>query len=228
MANNRASTDDGLYRDLTGSATVTLRSTIVHSVPERSACGGAVGVFAGDHNLSDDSSCGFTEPTDKVADARLGALANDGGPTDTHALGAGSAAIGSGATCPATDQRGVARDAACDIGAFEYRAPTLTVSTSVVNDQGGTAEPAEFGVHVRSGGVDVGGSPAPGSGGTGYTLAPGTFQVAADALRGYTFAYGGACARRRQRRARRGRGGDVHDRGQRSGADAQQERQRDA
>jgi hypothetical protein len=59
----------------------------------------------------------------------------------------------------------------------------------VVNDQGGTAEAAEFTVHVRSNGTDVAGSPGTPS----YTLAPGAFQVAADALRSYTFAYGGAC-----------------------------------
>jgi len=186
LSNNRASTDDGLFRDLTGSATVTLRSTIVHSVPERSACGGNTAVFLGDHNLSDDSSCGFTDPTDKLADARLGGLANNGGPTDTHALGAGSAAIGAGASCPATDQRGVARDAACDMGAFEYRAPVLTVVTTVVNDHGFNDVPSDFTVRVA-------GNAAPGSAGTTYTLVPGTYVVAADARRGYTFAYGGAC-----------------------------------
>ena len=60
----------------------------------------------------------------------LGPLQDNGGPTFTHALLAGSPAIdarnpaapGSGGNaCEATDQRGVARPqgAACDIGAFE-------------------------------------------------------------------------------------------------------------
>src|SRR4029450_8834379 len=52
----------------------------------------------------------------------LDALAlNAPGTTQTHALQAGSPAINSGdnATCPATDQRGVARQGTCDIGAYE-------------------------------------------------------------------------------------------------------------
>lgn len=58
----------------------------------------------------------------------LGALAFNGGPTQTHALGTGSAAIDTGlnAVCDfapvsSLDQRGVARPVAsdCDVGAFE-------------------------------------------------------------------------------------------------------------
>jgi RHS repeat-associated protein len=56
--------------------------------------------------------------------ANLGPLQNNGGPTLTHALLSGSPAINAGTNtgCPATDQRGYARDAACDIGAYEYGA----------------------------------------------------------------------------------------------------------
>lgn len=55
----------------------------------------------------------------------LAPLANNGGPTFTHALVTGSPAIdAAGPNCPppATDQRGVSRpqDLACDIGAFEF------------------------------------------------------------------------------------------------------------
>jgi CSLREA domain-containing protein len=54
---------------------------------------------------------------------RIGPLADNGGPTWTHALLAGSPAIdaASDADCPATDQRGVARPrgAGCDIGSYE-------------------------------------------------------------------------------------------------------------
>ena len=55
--------------------------------------------------------------------AKLGNLADNGGPTLTHALLSGVLAIDAGdpATCTAADQRGVSRpqDIACDIGAFE-------------------------------------------------------------------------------------------------------------
>jgi hypothetical protein len=54
----------------------------------------------------------------------LGPLADNGGPTQTHALLPGSPAIDAGdnTACPATDQRGVTRPlgAACDIGAYEF------------------------------------------------------------------------------------------------------------
>jgi hypothetical protein len=62
-------------------------------------------------------------------DPRLGPLADNGGPTKTHALLAGSPAIDAGdnALCPPEDQRGAARPtdgngtgiAVCDLGAFE-------------------------------------------------------------------------------------------------------------
>lgn len=62
----------------------------------------------------------------------LQALADNGGPTLTMALSAGSPAIDNGAAgCPATDQRGELRnDEQCDIGAFEYVISQLDVNPS--------------------------------------------------------------------------------------------------
>jgi len=76
------------------------------------------------YNISDDASCQLTEPTDlQNTDPLLGLLQDNGGPTETHALLPGSPAIDSGdnGTCPAVDQRGVARPqgAGCDRGAVE-------------------------------------------------------------------------------------------------------------
>ena len=79
-------------------------------------------------------TCGFDQPTDQV-NASAGALAlgplqDNGGPTETHALGAGSVAIDVIAVdaCldadgePLTDdQRGFPRDSMCDVGAFEVQ-----------------------------------------------------------------------------------------------------------
>jgi hypothetical protein len=62
-------------------------------------------------------------------DPRLAALADNGGPTQTQALEAGSPAIdavpASSAGCAATDQRGVSRPqgGGCDIGAYEHAPP---------------------------------------------------------------------------------------------------------
>ena len=62
----------------------------------------------------------------------------------------------------------------------------LTVVTTVINDHGFNDVPSDFTVRVA-------GNAAPGSAGTTYTLVPGDYVVSADARRGYTFAYGGAC-----------------------------------
>ena len=115
-------------------ATLTLTDTIVDGgLPVNcSATGG--GIVSSGSNLDSDSSCGLTAPGDiNGRSALLGPLANNGGPTQTQALGVGSPAIDaviSRCPPPATDQRGVSRPqgAACDIGAFEAppRRPTST------------------------------------------------------------------------------------------------------
>jgi uncharacterized repeat protein (TIGR01451 family) len=62
----------------------------------------------------------------------LGVLASNGGAMQTDALLAGSPAIGAaiGGSCPATDERGVARPAACDSGAFQTALADLTITVS--------------------------------------------------------------------------------------------------
>ena len=83
---------------------------------------GAVAINSLGNNVFTDASCGSEASDQIVADAGLDGLADNGGPTLTHALLAGSPAIDAAnpAVCPVVDQRGVARDAACDVGAFEY------------------------------------------------------------------------------------------------------------
>ena len=82
------------------------------------------------HNIeSPGNTCGFDpDGSDQVSvsadDLKLGELADNGGPTMTHALGEGSVAID---VIPAddceveTDQRGEPRDSMCDVGAFEVQ-----------------------------------------------------------------------------------------------------------
>ena len=74
-------------------------------------------------------------------DPRLHALADNGGPTPTMALGAGSAAIDAALSpiCPMVDQRGIVRPfgAGCDVGAYESdqldeSPPVLTVPAGIV------------------------------------------------------------------------------------------------
>jgi len=84
--------------------------------------------ITGDHNLSDDNTCGFGDTghgADNVTNLLLGPLANNGGLTMTHLPQAGSAAIDAGNSngAPSTDQRGVPRPrfAGVDVGAVEYQ-----------------------------------------------------------------------------------------------------------
>ena len=81
---------------------------------------------SGGHNLFSDAPVLPLRTTDRInTDPRLGPLADNGGPTFTHALLPGSPAIDAGITAPGvtSDQRGVPRPqgAAPDIGAFEVR-----------------------------------------------------------------------------------------------------------
>ena len=91
---------------------------------ERFASGTAANVVSGGNNLIQDGSCSPVASDQINSAAQIGPLANNGGPTWTHALLAGSPAIDAGndATCPATDQRGVNRPQGthCDIGSYEY------------------------------------------------------------------------------------------------------------
>ena len=102
-------------------------------------CGGSVLMSSGDHNVeTPGDTCGFDQPNDQVkvsAEAlALGPLRDNGGPTETHALGAGSIALDMipRAECLdamdeplTTDQRGMPRPETggtmCDVGAFELQ-----------------------------------------------------------------------------------------------------------
>src|SRR3989344_2176477 len=72
---------------------------------------------------------------------------------------------------------------------------TLTVVKNVSNNNGGSAVPGSFNIHVKSGGSDVTGSPQAGSAsGTVYTLAGGAYTVSEDAVSGYTGSFSQSCS----------------------------------
>jgi CSLREA domain-containing protein len=120
----------GVY-DSTTPAT-TLANTLLAS-NELGNCAG--NLTDGNHNLSFGVSAGCPAGF-AHGDPKLGSLADNGGPTQTQALQAGSAAIdqvpATGAGCPTTDQRGVARPSgtACDVGAYELAPPTAGTSAA--------------------------------------------------------------------------------------------------
>jgi hypothetical protein len=94
------------------------------------------------HNLVQDGSCQVDDLSNINSDPKLGPLADNGGPTWTHALLPGSPAIDAGVGGgPTIDQRGVPRPqgAACDIGAFEVE---YRVVTNNANDGDGSLRQA--------------------------------------------------------------------------------------
>lgn len=100
--------------------TATLKNTIVANNTGGN-CAGTTTITSNGNNLDSANSCGFAAASDITnQDPLLGTLANNGGPTQTRELLAGSPAIDAGNNCPPTDQRGAIRPSnGCDIGAFE-------------------------------------------------------------------------------------------------------------
>ena len=130
-ANSADGTGGGIY---VASGTVNLKNTIVANSVSGGDFGGA-GVTSLGYNLDSDGTGALGATGDlSNTDPLLGPLQDNGGPTFTHALLAGSPAIDAGdnTDCPAKDQRGVARpldgdgdgNAICDIGSYEYSPPS--------------------------------------------------------------------------------------------------------
>ncbi|MCB9850961.1 MAG: hypothetical protein H6817_09695 [Phycisphaerales bacterium] len=121
-----------LLESLSGYGTpfVDLQNVLIGEQASGAGCLARAGtIVSRGHNLDSDGTCNLDSNGDiSFGFANLGPLADNGGPTFTHALLPGSDAIdaGSSAACLAdpvggVDQRGYARSQglACDIGAFE-------------------------------------------------------------------------------------------------------------
>ena len=193
-----------------GTGDLTLTSSILVNSGTAGNCVNVGGTIVdGGYNLTDDSTCGFTNGVngDIVGqDPHLGPLAGNGGPTRTMALLLGSPAIDSvpdaSGICPATDQRGYSRTTTggfCDTGAFEYQdpqvisftGPTQTTYTygdnpfTVSADGGDSGSPVTFSVDSGSAGVcGYGGT----NGATITITGAGTCTVNADQATGNGYA----------------------------------------
>ena len=123
LGNAGGSAAGGGLGSRTGQATSSL--TLTNSIVAGNSPAGCGLVKDGGHNLTfPDTTCPGVN-----ADPLLGPLADNGGLTQTQALGDASPAIDAVPTadagCEAADQRGIARPfgPACDIGAFEVSRP---------------------------------------------------------------------------------------------------------
>ena len=117
------------------------------------------------YNVSDDSSCGFTngvkgDIVGALGSIVLGAPADNGGPTETMAIQPKSPAVdaipATSGLCPSTDQRGFSRATAggsdCDAGSYEYQDPqTVTFNGPTQTKVGYGASPVVSGTGGGSG-----------------------------------------------------------------------------
>jgi CSLREA domain-containing protein len=146
VSNSTISNNTGFFESggINGDTTsTTLKNTIVannlgeNGLPSGKDC--SEFMTDGGYNLDSGTSCGFTTEKNSLSstDPVLGPLADNGGPTKTHALLEGSPAIDKGNRFGATtDQRGLPRPSnfvgivnaadGSDIGAFELQAPDTT------------------------------------------------------------------------------------------------------
>jgi len=107
----------------------------------------------GDANSAGGLQNGVNNNLVGVSNPGLAALGNYGGPTQTIALLSGSPALGAGTAtnAPSTDQRGLPRNGAIDIGAFQSQGYTVTaVSGSNQQATVGTAFASPLTVQITA------------------------------------------------------------------------------
>ncbi len=121
MSGNSAGEGGAMYSvDVFSPAQPVFQGSVVAYSLSGGNCGGQ-GVVAGPDSFSDDLTCGDAQPITPGVDFDVD-LSDNGGPTLTHAIRAGSPAVDAAGDCGlAADQRGFARDdGPCDSGSVEF------------------------------------------------------------------------------------------------------------
>jgi len=133
FSGNSASTSGG---GISNNGTLNYANTIIANSTAGGDCSNSGTIGTNTNNLVENSGCFAALSGDPL----LSALGSYGGGNQTFALQTGSSAIDAGdnATCAASpvnglDQRGVARDASCDIGSYEYVAPADAIAPTVTS-----------------------------------------------------------------------------------------------
>lgn len=130
ITDNDAIFGGGVFNVVGGGGKVYFSNTIIGDNDPGGDCFGDPFDSLG-YNLDSDATCSLVAAGDlSGVEPLFGPLQDNGGPTLTHALTAGSPAVNAGnpsipgsggAACESTDQRGVFRPqlSACDIGSYE-------------------------------------------------------------------------------------------------------------
>jgi hypothetical protein len=184
LAANQATSGDGGNIETSGQGeNTTLTDTILAAGSARREGPNCFGpIVSGGDNLESTTpdQCGLTGAGDQVgANPLLGALGNNGGPTDTMALPPGSLAIGHGACAAAlnmVDQRGLPRpgvgETACDTGAYEFQFDPTAVTVTCAPGPIGFGTPTTCAASVTD---QVGAGATPPSGIVTFTSTAGSF-----------------------------------------------------
>lgn len=146
-----------------GSATVAIVNSIVDGTCAVETDTSAI--VSGGGNVGTDASCALGDPSDQVvSDAGLRPLADNGGPTLTHALVPSSPALDAGTAATVDpvqfDQRGAPRPeegdgvdpAEADAGAVEMSFADLSVEKSVDDDAPTVGDEVEYTIEVTNDG----------------------------------------------------------------------------
>ncbi len=131
FSSNHADGGSGLFgAAIAGGTSLTITNTLFQNDTSMD-CGAPMTCQDGSSNGANDIQwpskhvvCSGADPAcatgTMFADAQLGALADNGGPTKTALPASGSPAKGAGSNCPSTDQRGNTRPSSgCTVGAVE-------------------------------------------------------------------------------------------------------------
>ncbi|MFI5282274.1 MAG: beta strand repeat-containing protein [Candidatus Dormibacterales bacterium] len=183
FSGNTASTGADIHNYSYGSVTATttlIMSIIANGVGSENCNSNGPPIIDGGYNLDSGSSCGFTAAQHSLNNSapQLGALASNGGVTQTMALPVTSPAANAIPTSVSgcsgsTDQRGISRPqgTGCDIGAFELVpindsipptvptglvAPSVTASAVALQWNASTDDTAVTGYTVYRNGASVG------------------------------------------------------------------------
>jgi hypothetical protein len=139
------STGAGIYQN---SGTATVQNSIIAANTGSNGLSNCRGTISGANDLADDGTCGSALNSSAL---NLGSLGDHGGGIFTVPLLYGSTAIDATSDCSvSTDQRGVSRPqgAFCDIGAYEYENPSLSIND--VTQAEGNAGTTDFTFTVTS------------------------------------------------------------------------------
>jgi len=161
ISGNTAGKGGGLYLLSSPVAEITHATFSANTATGTGNTGGGVSVNASSLTLTNSIVAGNTATTNPnisgsllpasstnitSGDPKLAALADNGGPTPTHALLTGRPALNAGTGSTTGDQRGVTRPqgSAPDIGAYENAAPVIAQGASVAATMDEDGSPASW------------------------------------------------------------------------------------